>query len=118
VIYYNKWGQASTPTVGNETDSGFTEGTSPVQLTSNFDNAGRVFAMWTSGSSAPYNINWEYVIVPEFLWMMLPLGLIFPKLLKKKRRLKPNATLKQLGQLIDKSTLGEFFGLMRVITKL
>jgi len=89
VIYYNKWGEDSTPTTGNEDEvPNWTEGTTPTYLTSNYADSGRIFAEWTSGSASPYTLHWDYIIIPERIWMLLALGLIIPGLLRKRKRRK------------------------------
>lgn len=80
--YYNA---RTGGTWDGETDTGWIEGTSPKYLTSNFRGPGRIFAEWTSGSGSPFNVNWDYIIIPEFLWLFLPLGPFLPLILRKRK---------------------------------
>jgi hypothetical protein len=79
--YYNQYDLSST-TWGGETDTGWTEGDSPKCLTSNYGDSGMIFAEWTSGTSSPYTLNWDYIIIPEKLMMFIFLGLVAPGFLR------------------------------------
>ena len=90
VIYYNSWGEDSSPTTTNEAEAtngttNWTEGTSPTYLTSNYSDSGRIFAEWTSGSGSPFTLNWDYIIIPEKLLYLLGLGILIPLILRKKK---------------------------------
>jgi hypothetical protein len=78
--YYKKY----SGSWGSETDTGWTEGTSPTSLTSNYSGDGRIFAEWTSGSGSPYTVNWNYIIVPENILALVVLAPFLPRLFKKK----------------------------------
>ncbi len=83
--YYNK----NDGTWGGETNTNWTEGTSPAYLNSNYQAGGSIFAQWVSGTSSPFDINWDTIIViPEHLWLFFGLGPILPLLFKRKRRIK------------------------------
>jgi N-acetylneuraminic acid mutarotase len=89
VIYYNKWGQATTPTTGNEADTAdtnFTKDVNPAHLTSNFSGNSHIFVEWTDGSGSPYNVRWEYIIIPEYLWLFFAIGPLLPKLIRRSRK--------------------------------
>jgi hypothetical protein len=81
--YYKKY----SGSWGSETDTGWTEGTSPTNLTSNYSASGRIFAEWTSGSGSPYTVNWDKIIVPENILALIVLAPFIPRFLKKKRLL-------------------------------
>lgn len=83
-VYYLKYSGGW----GAVTNTGWTEGTSPTSLTSNYADSGKIFAEWNSQAAAPYTLNWNYIIIPEKIWLFLGLGLLIPKLLKKQRRKK------------------------------
>ena len=55
------------------------------QLTSNYSSSGRIFAEWTNGTSSPYTINWNYIIIPERLIFFLGMSVFFPLVVKRKR---------------------------------
>lgn len=66
VIYYNLWAQGSSPNSANETtpsNPSWTPGTNPSYLTSNYADPGKIFAKWTSGSAAPYTVNWNSLTI-------------------------------------------------------
>jgi hypothetical protein len=81
-VYYNKY----SGSWGGETDSGWDEGTSPTSLTPNYSSAGAVFAEWTSGAGSPYTVNWDYIVVPELLWLFLPFGFLLPLIVKLRKK--------------------------------
>ncbi len=61
-----------------------------AQVTSNYDGAGRIFAEWTVGTTSPYHVSWDYIIVPEYLWLFFGLGPVLPGFIakiKKKKKL-------------------------------
>jgi len=55
-------------------------------VTSNYSGNGMIFAQWTGGTGSPYSVMWDYVIIPEKIWLFLALGLIIPGLLRRKKR--------------------------------
>jgi hypothetical protein len=80
-IYYNKY---SGSWLG-ETDTGWTENASPTNLTSNYSGNGMVMAVWTSGSNSAFTINWDYIIIPEKLILLLGLAPFLPLLMRRKK---------------------------------
>ncbi len=71
---------------GSPTDPGWSEGTAPAYLTSNYADPGRIFMEWTSGSG-PYTLNWNYIIIPEKVWMLVVLSIFIPRLLRRKKKM-------------------------------
>jgi hypothetical protein len=71
---------------GGETDTGWTEGTYPKMLTSNYADSGRIFAIWASGVSIPYTVNWDYIVIPEKVIILLLGGAVIVMRLIKKRK--------------------------------
>lgn len=88
-IYYKK----GTHSTGSWTWDGSattwqTSGTCE-NVTSNYGDNGMVYALWMETSGSPEDVVWDFVIIPERLWMFLFLspfaGIFFKKLKKKKK---------------------------------
>ncbi|HLD11917.1 MAG TPA: discoidin domain-containing protein, partial [Patescibacteria group bacterium] len=71
---------------GSETNTNWNEGTSPTYLTSNYGDNGRIFAEWTSGSSSPYTINWDVIIIPENFLLFSSVAFLLPLAYRKRRK--------------------------------
>jgi hypothetical protein len=56
-----------------------------TNVTSNYSGASRIFAAWTVGDGSPFHVSFSTIIIPEFLWFLLPLGPILPLLLRRRR---------------------------------
>ncbi len=81
-IYYSRYFSGSWGT--KEASTGWTTGTTPRYLTASLPASGRVFAEWTSGTSSPYTLNWNYIIIPERLVYLLSLGVLIPLFVRRK----------------------------------
>jgi hypothetical protein len=57
-----------------------------TNVTTNYSGPGEIFALWTEGTGSPYNIMWDFIIVPEKLWLWMGMGPLIPLLLRRKRR--------------------------------
>jgi len=81
-IYYST---DSSPYTSWSGASGWqTEGTNNW-ATSNYSGNGMIFAEWTSGAGSPYAVSWDYIIIPERIWLLLGLGLVIPGWLKGRK---------------------------------
>ncbi|MFC1710289.1 hypothetical protein ACFL0F_01340 [Patescibacteria group bacterium] len=56
-----------------------------TNVTTNYGHAGYVFAEWTVGSASPYAVQASTVVIPEYLWIFLPMGPLLPLLLRKRK---------------------------------
>ncbi|HKZ34701.1 MAG TPA: hypothetical protein VJ179_02420, partial [Patescibacteria group bacterium] len=82
-VYYKKYTASAW---GSETDTSWTEGSQPKFLTSNYGDSGRIYAVWTSGTANPYTINWNYIIMPEKLLLLLLGGILVWNLIRSEKR--------------------------------
>lgn len=55
-------------------------------VTSNYSGNGMIFAQWTDGTGSPYSVMWNFIIIPEKVWMLLALGVVIPGILKKRKK--------------------------------
>ena len=86
-IYYKKAAYSAGPTWtwdGSATDWKTT--TSGAYVTSNYSGNGMIFAEWTEGSGSPYSVNWDYILIPERLWLFFGLTPLLITYLRKRRR--------------------------------
>jgi len=58
-----------------------------TDVTTNDSGQGEIFALWTLDTGTP-NIDWDTIIVPEMLWLFMPVGAFIPILLKKRQKKK------------------------------
>ena len=56
-----------------------------TNVTSNYSSTGPIFAEWTVGSASPYAVQADIVVIPEYLWLFLPMAPFIPLLLKRKK---------------------------------
>jgi hypothetical protein len=61
-------------------------GTNLTNLTSDSSGSGIIFAEWTSGSSSPYTVNWDDVIVPENIYLMIGFVPLVSYFIKRKKK--------------------------------
>ena len=59
-----------------------------TNITSNYSGNGMIYAEWTTGTGSPYSINWDYIIVPEYLWLFFPFAPLIPLLSKKRKKFR------------------------------
>jgi hypothetical protein len=81
-VYFNKY----SGSWGGETDTGWTAGTNPTSLTSNYQGNGKIFAEWTSENGSLSTVNWDYIIVPENIWLMITFIPLAFHLIKRKKK--------------------------------
>jgi hypothetical protein len=85
-IYYKKGVSAYT---SGDWDAAATDWKSTgtnTNLTSNYSGSGIIMAEWMSGSGSPYTINWDTIIVPENLRLLLSLGILVPLFARRKTK--------------------------------
>jgi len=76
-------------TIGNwQTEQDWKTTGTNTNVTTNYGGGGEIFALWTEGSGSPYTINWDTIIVPEYLWLFFGLGPFLPGLINRHRKRK------------------------------
>ncbi len=59
-----------------------------TNVTSNYSGATRIFAEWTVGDGSPYHIQFDTIIIPEYLWLFFLPAPFLPLLLRRKQKRK------------------------------
>ncbi|QQS39286.1 glycosyltransferase [Candidatus Woesebacteria bacterium] len=77
---------ASDWIVGVEEEIDWHTETQPTNLTSNYSSGTNVFAQWSDGSGSPYSVEWDIIVVPEWIWLIIVAGPILPLMGKFRKK--------------------------------